>query len=121
MRALVVDDSSAMRRIVQRALESDGWAVTTGGNGHEALAHLESGEAYDLVVTDWHMPGMDGIELVKAIRQSPRFGQLRVIMVTSEAVMSMIDTALAAGVNDFLMKPFTADALCERVADIVNG
>lgn len=120
MRALVVDDSSAMRRIVQRALESGGWVVKTGGNGHEALAVLESGEQFDVIVTDWHMPEMDGIDLVRAIRKSPRFASMKVLMVTSEAVMSMIDTALTAGVNDFLMKPFTADALCERVLEIVN-
>jgi two-component system chemotaxis response regulator CheY len=121
VKALVVDDSMAMRRMVQKALESAGWAVKTGANGHEALEALDAGEGWDLVVTDWHMPGMDGIQLTKAIRQSPRHAALKVIMVTSEAMMTMVDAALTAGVNDFLMKPFTADSLCERVAEIVNG
>jgi two-component system chemotaxis response regulator CheY len=121
MNALVVDDSTAMRRIVQKALESAGWRVRTGANGQEALLALESGAACDLVLTDWHMPLMDGLQLVKAIRGSGRFQAVRIFMVTSEAQLPMIDAALAAGANDFLMKPFSTDALCERVAEVMGG
>ena len=121
MIALVVDDSAAMRRILQKALESIDWDVHTAIDGNDALAKLTELPQCDLLLTDWHMPGMDGIELIKAVRLSARFATLRIVMVTSDSVLDSVDKALEAGANDFVMKPFTADALCERVLEVMNG
>lgn len=121
MRALVVDDSAAMRRIQQRALESGGWEVAAAASGEQAIGLLDAGPPVDLVLTDWHMPGMDGLDLVRAIRQNPRFEGVRILMVTSDAVMDSIALAIAAGANDFLMKPFSAQALADRIADVMNA
>ncbi len=115
MMALVVDDSAAMRRIQQKALETEGWSVECVATGEQALEKLNAVERCDLVVTDWHMPGMGGIELVRAIRATPRFAQLKVLMVTSDSMMQSVQQAIAAGANDFVMKPFTTEALMERV------
>ena len=115
MMALVVDDSAAMRRIQQKALEAQGWLVECVATGEEALEKLNTIERCDLVVTDWHMPGMGGIALVEAIRANPRFAQLKILMVTSDSMMQSVEKAIAAGANDFVMKPFTNDALVERV------
>jgi len=121
MQALVVDDSSAMRRIQQKALESLGWQVRCAANGREALVTLDSMPVCDLVLTDWHMPEMDGIELCAQLRRDARYLKLRIVMVTSDAVLDSVETALAAGANDFLMKPFSAEALSERIAGIFGG
>jgi two-component system, chemotaxis family, chemotaxis protein CheY len=115
MMALVVDDSAAMRRIQQKALEAQGWLVECVATGEEALEKLNTIERCDLVVTDWHMPGMGGIALVEAIRANPRFAQLKILMVTSDSMMQSVEQAIAAGANDFVMKPFTNEALMERV------
>ncbi len=114
MMALVVDDSAAMRRIQQKALETLGWTVRTAGNGSEAIDVLATIGTCDLVLTDWHMPGMDGLELVKAIRKEPKYQKVRILMVTSESVLGAVDEALSAGADDLVMKPFSTDALAER-------
>ena len=119
--AVVVDDSAAMRRIQARAMEGLGWTVHAASNGDEALVLLRSLQQVDLLLTDWHMPGMDGLELVKVLRADARFGALPILMVTSDAVLESVQRALEAGVNDFLMKPFTNDALAERVAGVMGG
>jgi len=119
--ALVVDDSAAMRRIQQKALEGLGFTVRAASNGVEALEVLGTMPACELVLTDWHMPGMDGIGLVRAIRQEARWTGVRIVMVTSESVMASVDSALSAGADDFLMKPFSQDALAERVAEVMRG
>lgn len=120
MNALVVDDSAAMRRIQQRALEALGFAVQVAKDGREAMQMLHAMAACDLVLTDWHMPELDGIGLVQEIRRQERFVGLRVIMVTSDAVMNSVQIALDAGVDDFLMKPFSPEALAERVQDVMH-
>jgi two-component system chemotaxis response regulator CheY len=116
--AMVVDDSSAMRRIQQRSLEAAGWQVLSAANGKEALERLLASQC-QLVLTDWHMPEMDGLELVREIRKDERLRGLRVVMVTSDATLGSIELALAAGANDFVMKPFTAESLAERVAEVM--
>lgn len=120
MIALVVDDSAAMRRIQQKALESAGWQVEVAGNGSEALARLQGLAHCDLLLTDWHMPEMDGLQLVRAVRQDERFKALRVVMVTSDGVLNSVEQALAAGADDFVMKPFSAEALSERIAEVMH-
>ena len=121
MIALVVDDSAAMRRIQQKALESSGWQVEVANNGSEALIRLDGLGHCDLLLTDWHMPEMDGIELVRAVRKDERWKGLRVVMVTSDGVLDSVEQALAAGADDFVMKPFSADALCERIAEVMHA
>jgi len=117
--ALVVDDSSAMRRIEHRALERAGWRVTEASCGHEALDRLRAAPC-ELVLADLHMPDMDGFELVRRIRADAALRGVRVVMVTSDAVLGSVQEALAAGADDFLMKPFTAEALAERVAEVMR-
>lgn len=121
MKALVVDDSAALRMVHRKALEQASWEVKTAGNGLEALQQLEAMERCDLVLTDWHMPVMDGIELLKRIRTHARFGQVPVLMITSEGTIDAIDVALNAGANDVLMKPYSAEALAERVDEVARG
>lgn len=121
MRAIVVDDSSAMRRIQERTLASLGWEVKSAPNGREALALLEQELSCELLMTDWHMPEMDGIELVRAVRKDQRFSKLKILMVTSETVLKGLETALEAGANDIVLKPFTKEALAERLAEVMRG
>lgn len=119
MKVLVVDDSAAMRRINSKALEAMGWHVATASGGREALERLGA-DTFDLVLTDWHMPDGDGIELAKAIRADARFAALKIVMVTSEATHDAIADALSAGVDELVMKPFTAESLQERVAQLMS-
>lgn len=119
MNALVVDDSAAMRRIQQRALERAGWRVVQASSGSEALVRLRA-QRCDLVVTDLHMPEMDGLELVRRIRADEDLRAVRVVVVTSDAVLGSVQQALDAGADDFLMKPFTPQALTERVGEVMG-
>ena len=121
MFAIVVDDSAAMRRHLSKALEGLGWKVQSAGNGVEALKILEGTPNCDLVLTDWHMPEMDGMDLCRAMRKEPKFSKVRIVMVTSDSVMSSVGEAMKAGANDFVMKPFTTEALSERLADIMKN
>lgn len=121
MKALVVDDSKVMRVVEQRALESMGWQVTHAANGVEALSALDQMGTCDLVLVDWQMPVMDGIALVKHLRQDARWADLMIIMVSSNAVLESVEVALTAGANDFVMKPFSVDALKERVTEAFHG
>jgi two-component system chemotaxis response regulator CheY len=120
MIALVVDDSLALRHIHRKALEQASWEVRTAGNGQEALDQLEAMTTCDMVLTDWHMPVMDGIELVRRIRKHARYASVPVLMITSEATIDAIDVAMSAGANDVLMKPYSAEALAERVDEVAN-
>lgn len=121
MKALVVDDSKMMRTVEQKALESMGWQVKQASNGVEALAALAAMDGCDLVLADWQMPEMDGLELVRHIRKDGRYRTVPIIMVSSNAVMDSIQEALDAGANDFVMKPFSVEALKDRVTEVLNG
>jgi two-component system chemotaxis response regulator CheY len=121
MKAIVVDDSKMMRTVEQRALESMGWQVSQASNGLEALSVLGGMEACDLALVDWQMPEMDGLALVKAMRAHEKWGKVTIIMVSSNAVMESIQEALDAGANDFVMKPFSVDALKDRISEVVHG
>jgi two-component system chemotaxis response regulator CheY len=121
MKALVVDDSKMMRTVEQKALESMGWQVSQAANGVEALGVLEQMGECDLVLADWQMPEMDGLTLVKHIRKDPKHHEVTIIMVSSNAVMESIQEALEAGANDFVMKPFSVEALKERITEVCNG
>ena len=119
MIALIVDDSAAMRRIQQMTLEAQSWKVETAATAEEALTKLRTLERCDLMITDWHMPGMGGLDLVRAIRADASLARLRILMVTSDSMLSSIEQALAAGANDFVMKPFSKEALVERINEVM--
>ena len=115
MRILVVDDFSTMRRIVKNLLGELGFTnIAEADDGKTALPILEQG-GIDFLVTDWNMPGMPGIDLLKAVRANEAIASLPVLMVTAEAKREQIMEAAQAGVNGYVVKPFTADTLREKV------
>jgi two-component system, chemotaxis family, chemotaxis protein CheY len=118
MRILIVDDFSTMRRIVKNLLNDLGFTNTfEAEDGRQALRMLGA-ETFDFVVTDWNMPDVTGIELLKAIRSDPRLAKLPVLMVTAEAKREQIIEAAQAGVNGYIIKPFTAATLQEKLGKI---
>ncbi len=116
MRALVIDDSRAMRRIVTSILEGFGYEVRDAGNGREGLDLLNEGWIPDLATVDWNMPVMDGLQFVAAVRSNPAWRSLTLMMVTSESEHTQIVRALAAGAHEYVIKPFTADAIRDKLA-----
>lgn len=111
MRILIVDDFSTMRRIVKNLLGDLGFSNTAEAeDGNVALAALR-GSPFDFVITDWNMPGMTGIDLLRAIRADAKLKALPVLMVTAEAKREQIIEAAQAGVNGYIIKPFTAQTL----------
>ena len=118
MRILIVDDFSTMRRIVKNLLNDLGYSNTAeADDGHTALAALRAAP-FDFVVTDWNMPGMTGIDLLRAIRADDRLKTLPVLMVTAEAKREQIIEAAQNGVNGYIIKPFTAQTLEEKLGKI---
>ncbi|HEY0973735.1 MAG TPA: chemotaxis response regulator CheY [Solimonas sp.] len=118
MKILVVDDFSTMRRIVRNLLADLGYVnVTEADDGRSAWPLLQAG-SFDFVVTDWNMPGMTGIELLKNIRGDARIAKTPVLMVTAEAQREQIIEAAQAGVNGYIIKPFTAQTLKEKLDKI---
>ena len=118
MRILVVDDFSTMRRIVKNLLVELGFSnISEADDGITALPILERGEI-DFLVTDWNMPGMPGIDLLKAVRANENLAHLPVLMVTAEAKKEQIVEAAQAGVNGYVVKPFTANTLKEKIEKV---
>jgi len=118
MRILVVDDFSTMRRIIKNLLRDLGYNNTEeADDGNSALPILKAGD-FDFLVTDWNMPGMSGIELLKAVRSDERLESLPVLMVTAESKREQIIEAAQAGVNGYIVKPFTAITLREKLDKI---
>jgi two-component system chemotaxis response regulator CheY len=115
MRALVVDDSRTMRRIVGETLRSLDFETSEAENGAAALALLESGLEVDLVCIDWNMPEMDGLELITHLRAGHQWRAVTLLMVTTESEQEQIVRALAAGAHEYLIKPFSPDALREKL------
>lgn len=115
MRALVIDDSKAMRIILKQILQSVGGTVEEAGNGKEGLEKLKTMGQADLVLVDWNMPEMNGLEFVRAVRANPTYRKLPVMMVTTETESSQMGKALAAGANEYVMKPFTKDVIQEKL------
>lgn len=118
MRALVIDDSRTMRTILRRALTGLGFEVTEAGDGVEALARLAEVGAVDVALVDWNMPNMNGYELVKAVRANAAYADVKLVMVTTESDLQHIQSALAAGANEYVMKPFTPDMLLDKLSMI---
>jgi two-component system chemotaxis response regulator CheY len=118
MKILVVDDFSTMRRIIKNLLKDLGFAnIQEADDGNTALPLLQQGD-FDFVVTDWNMPGMQGIDLLRAIRADANLKHIPVLMVTAEAKKEQIVAAAQAGVNGYVIKPFTAGTLKEKLAKI---
>jgi len=118
MKILIVDDFSTMRRIIKNLLRDLGFTNTSeADDGLTALPMLQSGN-FDFLVTDWNMPGMNGIDLLRAVRADERLKNLPVLMVTAEAKRDQIIEAAQAGVNGYVVKPFTAQALKDKIEKI---
>ena len=124
MKILIVDDFSTMRRIIKNLLRDLGFTnVKEADDGVTALPMLHS-EHFDFLVTDWNMPGMSGIDLLRQVRADERLKGMPVLMVTAEAKRDQIIEAAQAGVNGYVVKPFTAQVLKEKMEKIferVNG
>jgi two-component system, chemotaxis family, chemotaxis protein CheY len=118
MKILVVDDFSTMRRIIKNLLRDLGFTNTSeADDGNTALPMLQSGN-FDFLVTDWNMPGMQGIDLLKAVRADDKLKTMPVLMVTAESKREQIIEAAQAGVNGYIVKPFTAATLNEKLQKI---
>ena len=120
MKILVVDDFSTMRRIVRNLLKELGFAnVEEAEDGAVALQKLQEG-GFDFVVTDWNMPNIDGLQLLQAIRSNPALSRLPVLMITAEAKKENIIAAAQAGASGYIVKPFTAATLAEKLLKIFD-
>jgi two-component system chemotaxis response regulator CheY len=118
MKILIVDDFSTMRRIIKNVLHEIGYDNTDeADDGKTALPMLQNGN-YDFLVTDWNMPGMTGIDLLIAVRASAKTAKLPVLLVTAEAKRDQIVKAAEAGVNGYIVKPFTPETLKEKISKI---
>ncbi|TVP58327.1 MAG: chemotaxis protein CheY [Halomonadaceae bacterium] len=118
MKILIVDDFSTMRRIIRNLLRDLGFSNTDeADDGNTALPMLKTGK-YDFLVTDWNMPGMTGMELLKTVRADDNLKSLPILMVTAEAKREQIVAAAQAGVNGYVVKPFTAAVLKDKIEKI---
>ena len=116
MYALVIDDSSAMRKIISRILKRIGFQVIEAVDGQDGIEKLEANrDQLAVALVDWNMPRMTGIEMVKAVRARQEFNDHRLIMVTTETEPERMAQALMAGANEFIMKPFTDEILVEKL------
>jgi two-component system chemotaxis response regulator CheY len=119
MNILVVDDFSTMRRIIKNLLHDLGYQnVSEADDGNTALPMLRTGK-FDFLITDWNMPGMPGLELLKIVRADAALSKLPVLMLTAEAKREQIIEAAQAGVNGYVIKPFTAVTLKEKIDKIL--
>jgi two-component system chemotaxis response regulator CheY len=119
MKCLVVDDSATMRRIVVNALKSIGYEnAVEAGDGSDALARCDA--SIELVITDWNMPVMGGLEFVKALRAKPEHAKTPILMVTTRSVKEDIMQAVEAGVSSYILKPFTPQVLKEKIDQILS-
>ena len=115
MHALVVDDSDIIRKILTAYLQKLGFEVTAAINGREALEQLYRMEKADIALVDWNMPEMDGIAFLREVRANVQYDALPVMMVTTNSELAHVAQALEAGANEYIMKPFTADMLREKL------
>ncbi|MBI9114602.1 response regulator [Sanguibacter suaedae] len=115
MKALVIDDSRTMRRIVSSVLSDLGYETVEAGDGQAALDVLESGTEVDLACVDWNMPVMDGLTFVTEVRNRREWKDITLMMVTTESEHGQIVRALAAGAHEYVIKPFTPDAIRDKL------
>jgi two-component system chemotaxis response regulator CheY len=115
MRALVIDDSKAMRSIIGNMLRKAGHEVSEAENGVKGLEYLNRTGPVDLVLVDWNMPEMNGYDFVVAVRSSPAYRAMPIVMVTTETEMCQVVRALEAGADEYVMKPFTRESLLGKL------
>lgn len=123
MRALVIDDSRTVRAVVGKILRDEGLDVVEAANGREGLDRLRDSPDVGLVLVDWNMPVMNGLEFITAVRADPALDPVRIMMVTTETEQGQVVRALAAGANEYLMKPFTREVLVAKLSllDVFGG
>jgi len=115
MRAMIIDDSRAMRSILRRIVTGLHFETTEAANGREALDLLEAGEVPDICLVDWNMPVMDGYTFITRVRENRDWRNVTLMMVTTESEQGQIVKALAAGAHEYVIKPFTPDAIVEKL------
>lgn len=115
VRALVIDDSRALRSLMGRMLRDLGFEVVEACHGKDALERLREGAPPMIALVDWNMPEMNGLEFVRSLRQDDSYKDVLVMMVTTETEATQMVAALDAGANEYLMKPFTREALVEKL------
>jgi two-component system chemotaxis response regulator CheY len=115
MRALVLDDSRAIRMFIGKILREIGLEVLEAGNGREGLEQMRKNPDVELVLVDWNMPEMDGLEFIRAVRSQPAYAAVRLVMVTTECESDRVVTALNAGADEYVMKPFNRDVLVAKL------
>jgi len=118
MRALIIDDSRAMRALLGRILAELGFETGEASNGREGLEHLQAHGVPDLILVDWNMPEMTGIEFVEAARAVRAYDEAKIVMVTTETEMTRVVKALGTGLDAYVMKPFTKEAVVDQLVRI---
>lgn len=116
MLALVIDDSRAVRLLVGNILREQGFEVVTAGHGQEGLEKLKENPDVRLVLVDWNMPIMDGLEFIQAVRSVRTWDEVQLVMVTTETESEQVQRAISAGANEYVMKPFTAEVLVAKLS-----
>lgn len=121
MKILIIDDSATMRKIIKSSLESVGsFETEEAENCNDGLKKLTSGLSVNLILVDWNMPGMTGIDFIKAVRGNPSISKTPIIMITSNAEKEHVLSAVMAGVNDYMVKPFTPEAFSEKIKKVLG-
>jgi two-component system, chemotaxis family, chemotaxis protein CheY len=115
VQAIIVDDSRAIRTILSRIIEPLGFEITTAIHGRDALDKLQAGARPHLMLVDWNMPEMNGYELLQNIRKDPAYAQIKIVMVTTETEIEQVTAALAAGADEYVMKPFTTEVIFDKL------
>lgn len=116
MHALVIDDSRTVRAIIGTTLREEGLEVVEAANGREGLARLRDTPEVGLVLVDWNMPEMNGLDFITAVRADRAYDAVRIMMVTTETEQGQVARALAAGADEYVMKPFTRDILVAKLS-----
>jgi two-component system, chemotaxis family, chemotaxis protein CheY len=115
VRALIVDDSSTMRAVLRMTLRGAGFETVEAANGAAAVQKLNESGSVDLALVDWNMPEMNGFEFLCAVRADHQRDLMKIVMVTTETELAQVQSALHRGANEYLMKPFTRDAVLEKL------
>jgi two-component system, chemotaxis family, chemotaxis protein CheY len=116
MRALVIDDSRAVRVIIRNILQEMGTEVVEAGDGREALEQLRQNPDVELILVDWNMPVMNGLDFIREVRSQGAYHGVRIVMVTTETEAQQVSRAMDAGANEYVMKPFTREILVAKLA-----